>query len=242
LSANIYETPRLVAEYLLFHYGTGAQILPAGAPAGMEEALDFACRTVRWFSPGPVARSLDLGCAVGRSTYELARASELTVGIDFSAAFIGAARAVANRPLVVERHDEGPLVTALEISLPQGLCADGVSFEVGDALDLRADLGEFDRVHAANLLCRLAEPNRLLDRLPALVRGGGELVLATPCTWLEEFTPRPNWPAGATLDWLKDNLGGAFELAAVGDEPFLIRETARKFQWTRAQLTRWRRR
>jgi hypothetical protein len=26
------------------------------------------------------------------------------------------------------------------------------------------------------------------------------------------------------------------------DEPFLIRETARKFQWTRSMLTVWRRR
>jgi SAM-dependent methyltransferase len=106
---------------------------------------------------------------------------------------------------------------------------------------LRDDLGSFDRVHAANLLCRLPEPQRLLDRLPALVRPGGELILATPCTWLAEFTPPENWPPNGTFDWLQHRLGPHFDLIASGDEPFLIRETARKFQLTFSLLTVWRR-
>jgi SAM-dependent methyltransferase len=109
-------------------------------------------------------------------------------------------------------------------------------------MDLRPDLGAFDRVHAANLLCRLAEPARLLRRLPSLVKPGGELVLATPCTWLAEFTPPENWPTGTTFDWLCRTLAPDFELTLTADEPFLIRETARKYQWTVAQLTVWRKR
>ncbi len=242
MSENIYETPRLIAEYLLFHYGKGGEILPPDAPAGMAAALEFPTRTAAWFSPGNVNRSLDLGCAVGRSSYELSRTSGFTCGIDFSRGFIEAARQVGSGPVRIERQDEGCQSTVLELGLPAGIDPGKVAFEVGDAMALRADLGAFDRVHAANLLCRLSEPARLLERLPALVSPGGELVLATPCTWLEDFTPRPKWPAGATLDWLVDSLGGSFELAAHGDEPFLIRETARKFQWTRAQVSRWTRR
>ena len=49
----------------------------------------------------------------------------------------------------------------------------------------------------------------------------GELVLATPCTWLEEFTQKENWPQGRTLDWLKKELANDFELIEVADEPFL---------------------
>ena len=103
------------------------------------------------------------------------------------------------------------------------------------------DLGQFDRVHAANLLCRLPEPNRLLARLPDLVKPGAELVLATPCTWLAEFTPPENWPPARTFDWLQSKLTPAFSLELLTDEPFLIRETARKFQWTTSQVTVWRR-
>ena len=107
-------------------------------------------------------------------------------------------------------------------------------------MNLPSDIGEFDRVHAANLLCRLPEPKRLIERLPELVKAGGELVLATPCTWLEEFTPPENWPPNGTFEWLKSSLAGHFSLIHQADEPFLIRETARKFQWTRSLVTVWR--
>lgn len=240
MSANPYESERLLAEYLLFHYGTADEILPAGAPAGMRDALDFAVRTTRHFSTGKVERTLDLGCAVGRSAYELSRSSAETLGIDFSNRFVRAAAAMAQGPLIYQRLDEAHTRTELLARLPDGLPAGNVSFETGDAMDLRADLGDFDRVHAANLLCRLTEPRKLLERLPSLVRPGGELVIATPCTWLGEFTPPENWPEGSTLDWLKGALAADFELLKVADEPFLIRETARKFQWTSSMVTVWR--
>lgn len=108
-------------------------------------------------------------------------------------------------------------------------------------MNLMTSFGAFDRVHAANLLCRLSEPERLLENLPSLVKSGGELVLATPCTWLEEFTPSVNWPMNSTFEWLLSTLTPAFSLLRRADEPFLIRETARKFQWTTSLVTVWRR-
>jgi SAM-dependent methyltransferase len=141
-----------------------------------------------------------------------------------------------------DRLEEAGEVTPLAVRMPEGVSPDRVSFEVGDAMALREDLGSFDRVHAANLVCRLPEPRRFLERLSDLVKPGGELVLATPCTWLEEFTSKENWPEGSTADWLEKELGGDFELAGKADEPFLIRETARKFQWTVSMVTKWVRR
>lgn len=238
---NPYETDRLLAEYLLFHYGTAAEILPQNAPPGMEAAVGFAIRTVGHFTSGAVARGLDLGCAVGRSSYQLGLICEEVLGIDFSRNFIQAAQAIATAPLSYTRQDEAHLRTPLQATLPPELSGGNVSFETGDAMNLRGDLGQFDRVHAANLLCRLPEPARLLARLPDLVRSGGELVLATPCTWLEEYTPPGNWPPGGTLDWLKQHLSSHFTLLRTQDEPFLIRETARKFQWTLSQISVWKR-
>jgi putative 4-mercaptohistidine N1-methyltranferase len=261
---EIYETDKVLSEYLLFHYGSAAEILPHGAPAGMREALDFPCRTVARFTPGQVARGLDLGCkeggtaahpstghvargldlgcAVGRSTFEMARDCEEVTGIDFSHAFIDAAQALQlGESLAYERLDEANLRTPLTARAPSGIDAARVRFMQGDAMRLPDDLGIFDRVHAANLLCRLREPLLLLDRLPSLVKPGGELVLATPCTWLEEFTPRENWPPENTLDWLVETLTPHFTLIDITEEPFLIRETARKFQWTTSQTSLWRR-
>lgn len=240
----IYESQQLVAEYLLFHYGCATEILAGDQhwPAGMHEALDFPVRTVAHFSSSQVERGLDLGCAVGRSSFEMSRQCAEVIGIDFSKAFIEAAQQIKDgEEIPYPRREEAATAAQLVARIPAGIEAGRVSFEQGDAMNLRKDFGKFDRVHAANLICRLPEPRRLLDRLPSLVRPGGELVLATPCTWLEEFTPQNNWPVGGTYQWLLENLAPEFKVVTKQEEPFLIRETARKFQWTRSLVTVWRR-
>ncbi|MBC8127386.1 MAG: putative 4-mercaptohistidine N1-methyltransferase [Gloeobacteraceae cyanobacterium ES-bin-144] len=242
--SSIYESEKLLAEYLLFHYGTADEILPPGYiwPEGMITALDFPVRTVGHFKQPRVARGLDLGCAVGRSSFEMTRFCDEVTGIDFSHAFIRTAEALrSGETLDYARLEEGNLLTRLAARMPEGLAVDNLHFKQGDAMNLPEDIGPFDRVHAANLLCRLSEPEKLLVRLPGLVKPGGELVLATPCSWLEEFTPIKNWPACSTIEWLKESLENNFSLVTQTEEPFLIRETARKFQWSRSLVTVWQR-
>lgn len=240
--STIYESEKILAEYLLFHFGTAEEILPTGHawPTGMREALDFPVRTAMHFSPGIVERGLDLGCAVGRSAFEMSRACREVIGIDFSHAFIQTAEALRmGESLAYDRREEAALVTHLEARIPAEIDSTRLHFLQGDAMNLPENLGVFDRVHAANLLCRLNDPAKLLVRLHSLVKPGGELILATPCTWLEEFTPARNWPKGGTFDWLLTSLTPSFTLVRQADEPFLIRETARKFQWTTSLVTVW---
>jgi putative 4-mercaptohistidine N1-methyltranferase len=240
--SEIYENPQILDEYLLFHYGSEKEILDPEVqwPDGMKQALDFAKRTPSHFSKNPVARGLDLGCAVGRSAFEMSRDCEKVIALDFSHRFIDAANLLNNEGQIsYSRLDEGKHKAHLVAKLPEGIDSSRVEFIQGDAMHLPESLGQFDRVHAANLLCRLSDPTRLLNRLGDLVVSGGELILATPCTWLESFTPRENWPKADTLGWLKDSLLENFELLSEFDEPFLIRETARKFQWTRSMVTVW---
>lgn len=239
-----YESDQLLAEYLLFHYGSPEEVLPSARvwPQGMVEALGFPVRTVACFSPGGVASALDLGCAVGRSAFELAKASARVLGVDYSRRFIETARCLAaGERIAYERLEEGNQRTRLFVSAPAEVDCSRLEFVAEDAMALPADIGVFDRVHAANLICRLTDPARLLERLPSLVAPGGELLLATPCTWLEAFTPPAHWPTGSTLDWLKRHLGPSFELLRETQEPFLIRETARKFQWSSSMVTLWKR-
>lgn len=240
---NPYESQELLDQYLLFHYGTAKEVLPH--PAGPRDALDFAVRTVSETldTQRRRGRALDLGCAVGRSSFELSRFCDEVVGIDFSAAFVDAAsRLAAGEELAYSSHEEGSRSSDLAACIPHGVSPERVGFEVGDACDLRDDLGRFDIVHAANLICRLPDPAALLRRLPELVSTGGTLVITTPCTWLGEYTPPERWPEGSTIDWLTEHLGSAFERESVTDIPFLIREHARKFQWSVAQASVWRRR
>lgn len=242
---NIYEDQKLLSEYLLYHYGSEEEILPSSAawPSGMRAALDFTVRTTAHFTKPYAERSLDLGCAVGRSSFEMSRTCEQVLGIDYSHSFIDAAHALRERhSLSYSRHDEAHLATDLIAILPAGILPGRVRFQQGDAMNLPADIGGFDRVHAANLICRLSEPLLLLERFPELVNAGGELILATPCTWLEDFTAKENWPNGGTFEWIEKILSPSFDLTLCIEEPFLIRETARKFQWTSSMLTRWSRR
>ena len=96
MAGNIYEEERLVREYLLFHYGDPDEVLPW--KHGPREALGFPARCVRELlnssAVGRDARALDVGCAVGRSTFELAGQCREVIGIDFSKAFIEAAEKI----------------------------------------------------------------------------------------------------------------------------------------------------
>lgn len=248
---NIYETDKLLAEYLLFHYGSQQEILPSHMM--VEDALFYPVRCVSECLDTPAlpsnARALDLGCAVGRSTFELARWCGSAIGIDFSHRFIAAAETIRrDGSLAYARTDEGALTTPLQALVPLNVDRNRVAFEQGDAMNLRADLGTFDVVLMANLIDRLTEPQRCLARLPALVNRGGQLIVTSPYTWLEEFTPRENWLGGferdgqrvTTLDGLRAALEPHFELTATHDLPFLIREHARKFQLSIAQASVWR--
>ena len=242
-----YESDILRDWYLLFHYGSPEEILhgvgfdASGLPA---HCLQFPVTTVEAARlNGPNCRVLDLGCAVGRSTLELSRNADEVIGIDFSASFIEVAERIrSGRQVSYRRFGEMHLPETLEVRLPAGVNPARVSYEVGDAMDLREDLGDFDLVHAANLLCRLPEPLGFLDRLPGLVKSGGRLVLATPATWLEEYTPVENRPVGATLDFLKAHLSATFDLVSVEEIPFLIREHQRKLQLSTSQTSVWVRR
>ncbi len=243
---NPYESARLVAEYLAFHYGadeTASVPLP-------ENARDFPCRVVTALrDPGrPTARALDVGCAVGRSSFELARHVPDVVGVDFSQAFVNAAETLRREGRIVTSVAvEGDLREEFVASIPLGLDAERVRFEQGDAMNLRSDFSGFDIVLAANLICRLPEPRHFLARLPDLVAPGGQLLLATPFSWLREYTPEENWlggRAGGGRGWsaLQQLLEPHFSLDFQTDLPFLIREHSRKYQYGISLGSRWIRR
>lgn len=242
---NPYESDELLQQYLVFHYATSPEQFPYAF--GGADALNFPKRCVVEgldLEQLPAdARALDLGCAVGRSSFELARHCREVVGIDYSQAFIDAARRLA----VDGRHpatrlDEGTATTALEVLVETEIDRSRVAFEQGDAQEVRDDIGLFDCIIACNLICRLPEPMRLLRRLPDLLKPGGQLFITTPFSWLEAYTPPENWLG----DGAQDSFGGlrralepAFALDARWDMPFLIREHARKFQYSIAQASRW---
>jgi putative 4-mercaptohistidine N1-methyltranferase len=194
------------------------------------------------------ARALDLGCAVGRSSFELARHCNEVIGIDYSKKFVSVAtRMQKTGSIGFASAEEGEISTKETAGVPAEIKRERVQFETGDAMRLRKDLGAFDVVLMANLIDRLREPRLCLRRLPDLVKPDGQLVITSPYTWLEEYTPRANWLGGVscggkklrTAEALKEILADDFKLVSRRDLPFLIREHARKFQLCVAEATTW---
>lgn len=245
---DVYETDALVAQYCEFHYGDERFGVPNFAVRCAEICRELAGG--RTFE-----RALDLGCATGRASFELARFCAHVTGIDFSARFIRVCHQLQERGSVrYAIPDEGELVSYRERTLAElGLAgtADRVEFRQGDAHNLKPQLRDFDLVLAANLIDRLYDPARFLADIGARMRSGGLLVILSPYTWLEEFTPKDKWLGGrkvdgenvTTLAALRAALGGAFDPVGQPREvPFVIRETRRKHQHTVSELTVWRRR
>lgn len=244
---NVYETDALIAQYCEFHYGNDYFGVPNFPVACVQEIV----RHLEQFAI-PATRALDLGCAVGRSAFELARRFQHVDAIDFSARFIqqGVKLQAENR-LRYTLPVEGDIVEYREVLLDQ-LGYDGVkdrvAFLQGDACNLKPQFKDYDLVFAGNLIDRLYDPALFLHSIRARLVSGGLLVLTSPYTWLEEYTDKANWLGGikvngenlSTLDALKQQLGGDFEFVDSRDIPFVIRETARKFQHTVAQMTVWR--
>jgi putative 4-mercaptohistidine N1-methyltranferase len=248
MTTGFYESDAAVEQYLLFHYGTPEQICPLLPEA--RTACGFSARCVseslRHVVLQKRTRALDLGCAVGRSSFELGRHFGAVVGIDFSGRFIDAAeRMRAERAVTVRVPGESSATDELRLELPEDLRTEHVQFEQGDACALRGNLGTFDLVLMANLIDRLADPGKCLARLPGLIPPGGWLVLTSPYTWLEEYTPRDKWLDGGgrgALSALKERLAAAFDLRQTFDLSFLIREHRRKYQLGVAEVSVWQRR
>ncbi len=255
---NVYETDDILNEYKMLHFGPAALQMPF--EGGPREATEFPrrCAELVIAQADRLAiqggRVLDIGCAVGGSTFALAKRFDDVLGIDLSASFITAARMVQESGVVSLRYrEEGDIFTEVvfEVSAEERRRA---SFRRADACSLPAEFVDFDAVLIANVLCRLPSPHALLSRLSGprgVVRRGGLLVITTPFTWMEKYAPRDVWLGGTVDDegqprWseaaLVDALSDQFELLERRDMPLVIREHRRKYQYIQALATVWKRR
>jgi 5-histidylcysteine sulfoxide synthase/putative 4-mercaptohistidine N1-methyltranferase len=246
IQMNVYEKDDMVAQYIEFHYGDeyfGVPNFPVACINAIEPHI----------AEGRKERALDLGCASGRSSFELAGHFEQVDALDFSSRLIQAPSALQSSG--VQRYaiqDEGGLVTYKEITtdeLGYGDIKDRVAFMQGDACNLPEKYTDYDLVFAGNLIDRLYDPTLFLNLIKNRIRAGGFLVITSPYTWLEEFTDKEKWLGGfkantgenyTTLEGLRDTLAPEFK--AVGDTqdvPFVIRETRRKYQHCVAELSVW---
>ena len=242
-SDNIYESDALISQYCEFQYGEEHFGIENFAKACASIAIEFA-------QNGNTHKALDIGCATGRASFELAKAFEHVTGIDFSARFIQVGDKLKRDGIIhYERHEEGAITSKHSHSLKEfdlESASKRVEFFQGDACNLKEHFTDYDLVLATNLIDRLYEPHLFLEDMKHRINIGGYLILTSPYTWLEEYTKKEHWLGGyinengetvSTLETLKSILADTFEFIESRDVSFVIRETPRKYQHTIAQMS-----
>jgi 5-histidylcysteine sulfoxide synthase/putative 4-mercaptohistidine N1-methyltranferase len=244
---NMYETDSLISQYLEFHYGKDCFKI-ANFPKTCIEKIKPHLSDV------DANKALDIGCAVGRSSFELARHFDQVEALDFSTRFIlNAINLRDNGKIRYLIDDEGELTTLREFRLSEldlGDKAKNVDFSQGDACNLKPNFCDYDLIFAGNLIDRLYDPKAFLKDMIHRLNKGGLLVITSPYTWLEEYTEKENWIGGkkvngenfTTFDGLHECLDADFEFIEDHNVPFVIRETRRKHQLTVAHMTIWKKR
>jgi putative 4-mercaptohistidine N1-methyltranferase len=240
-----YERDEILNTYLLFHYGSNQDQLPFSF--GPQNSLHFPVRCVTEcvdLKALPAnAAAIDLGCAVGRSSFELARHCKRVLGIDSSHLFIETAKQLQTKGEVEYRvMEEGMQSSIRKAARPQNVDAAAIEFRCCDVLEILEETAQYDLVLAANLICRLPDPETFIRGLPKLLKSNGQLIIISPYSWLEEFTSHSNWlnKKQNSLEAIKELFGTNMQLIRTLDMPFLIREHFRKYEWCVSQASIWR--
>ena len=254
-----YETSALVDQYMLFHWGSrteqgDTEIKASVGHPDTRMFMETMAELVGDFAHA-YESVLDLGCATGRASFELARRFNRVLGLDYSQAFIDAADIMQRQgSLAYSRLESGRHTTPMVARVPDAIDRSRVTFIQGDATRLAAagigadnKQGErFDAVLMSNLLCRLPDPAACLQQFTgpdALLRDGGILVLSSPNTWMEQYTPVDAFVDGADSEEALVRLGEllpGYELVHHQDLPFMIREHRRKYEYIVSQVSVWR--
>ena len=181
------------------HYGdlfdTAAEDAPAAgeAPGSVRRALALALSHL----PACSGPALDIGCAAGRTSFDLAAATgHLVVGIDLNWQLLGIGRGVLDRGAVsypLRRTGNRFERRSRSVELAG---AEAVDFWVADAMALPFPAGRFGHVVALNVLDCVPEPPRLVREISRVLATGGRLALCTPFDWASHATPPAQWLEG----------------------------------------------
>lgn len=184
-----------LSSYTWDHYGSFDPAESFPTPPGaivtvLERCLELLTRTDR----GPI---LDVGCSVGRTTFELAeRSGQLTLGVDLSFPMLRLARGVLRDSQVDYARRRVGLVyeqRRFDVAFQH---SESVDFWICDACALPFRVGTFGIAVALNLLDCVPSPLDMLRSLVRVLSTAGEFALCTPYDWSGSATVPEAWFGG----------------------------------------------
>jgi SAM-dependent methyltransferase len=191
-------TRQHLSTYAWDHYEDLSPDAPAEAPGPgalsrcLEEGL-----TLIGAEDGVPAPILDIGCAVGRSAFDLAaRADGPVLGVDVNFAMLQVAQGVLRDGAVrYPRRRVGLVYDRRQFPLaPPG--RERVDFWACDALALPFRAGLFALASAFNVLDCVATPSGFLQSLAGVLQPKAKALLSTPYDWSANVTPVEAWIGG----------------------------------------------
>jgi SAM-dependent methyltransferase len=141
---------------------------------------------------------LDLGCSVGRYTFEMARMSKLVVGLDLRfRSVLEAARFQRHGGVVYNRRVRGLKFEEVSTNFEP---PENTLFLAGNAMDPPFISESFDLVAGLNLMDNIKLPRILLGQMNALLRSGGILLLGSPYEWRLDICEPTEWLETEKMD------------------------------------------
>lgn len=159
-----------------------------------------AYRTWSSFFRSSMGDALDIGCSVGRLSFELTRTHSRVIGIDTSVSFIEKARDLMNRKtLEFDLVIEGLITEKRFCGLDPAFNCDRVEFIVADALALPFRKQSFATLTSINILEKVAAPLKHLRDINRVLREKNAMfVFSDPFSWDESVSVPDLWLSGGT--------------------------------------------
>lgn len=142
--------------------------------------------------------ALDIGCSVGRLTFEMSKSHSHAVGIDTSRSFVTAARQLAEKQhLEFEMIVEGHITESRTSPLNQDFSFANSEFIVADAMSLPFRSHSFVTASSVNLLEKVPEPRKHLAEANRIMNSHrGQFLFSDPFSWDESVSNPELWLGG----------------------------------------------
>ncbi|MEP1871725.1 MAG: 5-histidylcysteine sulfoxide synthase [Paraglaciecola sp.] len=174
------------------------------------------------------SRVLDIGCGVGRLSFELAKLAGQVDGIDFTARHIqhcldlkeqGQLRyAMPTQGEIFDFHE----VTLAELGFEQA--PENLNFAQGDGHNLKPQFADYDLVICHRVIEYSYHPEMLLKQLSQRVKAGGVVVIGSSYGWNEDITDKKHWIGGVKRNG--ENLSSEAHLLDIMQDQFELLQQA----------------
>lgn len=252
-----YDASRDLSKYLLMHYGSLSDLFnrdahPLARAHDYCQRLSDLLRSCAEQTGTTVTRALDVGCSVGGVTHALSGwVRDEVIGVDVSQRSVEIAQTLTEHGGgTFAITEQGPFYREVSFRVADQGERANVVFEVGDGNALRVREEPFDAVVLSNVLDRVAQPAACLEQFAAstdILRAGGLMMVACPWSWYPEYSHPNEWLGNAATgvaseEALKSLLSEGFELLAEVDEPGVLRQNPREYDYFESHVTVWRKR